>query len=271
MNMNLYKALRVCTVLATLATLPSTLGFLVSRTPTSFLALDTSTTKNDFVAVATDRASMAKPLCMAKFSRDDESYPEGMDSEEELDYLRQAAEEIYAGQDDAPDIDELMKIIAVSQSRTEPDPKDMDDVVDYEVGGILAIPCEVAIAIDVIAIGLEAAAFPGGGAKKVAKKMYDKLPRSKKTDLAKIIAEIDAKNFADKIYDVMKLIYESLSWNAIKDSFSTLGWWDAIVFGISFAAIFASGGTAFFIKLALLANSVGTLVYNISQCEAIVG
>jgi len=164
-----------------------------------------------------------------------------------------------------------MKIIAVSQSRTEPDPKDMDDVVDYEVVGILAIPCEVAIAVDVIAIGLEAASFPGDGADKVAKKMYDKLPRSKKKDLAKIIAEIDAKNFDDKIFEVMKLIYETLTWNSIKESFSTLGWRDAIVFGISFAAIFTTGGTAYFIKLALLANSVGTLVYNISQCEAIVG
>lgn len=266
--MNLYKALGVCTV-ATLATLPSTLGF-VPATPVSFARLNDSTTKNDFVAVATDRASMAKPLCMAKFSRDDESYPEGMSPEEELDYLRQAAEEVYAGQDDAPDIDELMKIIAVSQSRTEPDPKDMDDVIDFDIG-ILSVPCEVAIAIDVIALGLEAVGLPGGGAKKVSKKMYDKLPRSKKKDLAKIIAEIDNENFVTKIFDVMQLIYESLSWNSLKESFSSLGYWDAITFAFSFAAIFATGGAAYAIKLALFASSIGTLVFNISQCEAIVG
>lgn len=266
LTMNLYKALGVFTV-ATLATLPSTLGFVPTR-PVSF-ALD-STTKNDSIAVATDRASMAKPLCMAKFSKDDGSYPEGMSPEEELDYLRQAAEEIYAGQDDAPDIDEVMKIIAESQSRSEPDPKDLDDVVDYEFG-ILAVPCEVGIAIDVIALGLEAAGLPGGGAKKVSKKMYDKLPRSKKTDLAKIIAEIDADNFAEKILEVLKLIRDELTWNSIKDSFSELGWWDAVVFGVSFAAIFATGGAAFLIKMALFANSVGSIIVSISQCEAIVG
>ena len=263
--MNLYKALGVCTV-ATLATLPSTLGFV--PTPVSF-GLD-STTKNGFVAVATDRASMAKPLCMVKFSRDDKSYPEGMSPEEELDYLRQAKDELLAGQDDVPDTDELMQIIAVSQSRTEPDPKDMDDVVDYEVG-VLAIPCEVSIAIDVIALGLEAAGLPGGGSKKVSKKMYDKLPRKKKQELAKIIAQMNANNAADKIFEVMKLIYESLSWNALKDSFSSLGWVDAAAFSLSFAGIFASGGVAYIIKLALFGNSIATLIYNISQCPAIVG
>jgi len=259
--MNLYKALGVCTV-ATLATLPSTLGFV--PTPVSF-GLD-STTKNGFVAVATDRAFMAKPLCIAKFIRN-EAFPEGMSPEEELDYFRQAKDELFADQDDAPDTNEIMQIMAVSQSRTEPDPKDMDDVVDYEVG-IASIPCEVEIAIDAIALGLEATGLPGGGAKKVSTKMYYKLPRSKKQDLARIIAEINAQNAANKMYEVMQLIYESLTMNALKDSFSELEWWDAGLFLLSFTAIFASGGTAFVIKVALLTNSIASLIYKISTCDA---
>lgn len=272
--MNLYKALIAATTV-TLATVPSISAFV--PTPVTFAARSQKTSfpadgaTIDFT-VAPGGASV-KPLSMAsKFvaSQDDKSYPEGMSQEEELDFLRQVAEKTFAGQDDAPDIDELMKFVAASQARAEPDPNDMD-TIDYDQVGIASIPCEVGVAIDVIALALEAAGLGGGGAKKVATKMYGKLPRSKKKDLAKILAQMDADNFAESAYEVIKLIYESLTWNSLKDSFSSLGWWDAATFALSFAAIFASGGIAFIIKIALFANSITQLLISIANCEAIVG
>lgn len=271
--MNLYKGLIAATV-ATLATVPSISGF---THPATFAVRSQQAAAfrfdsiGDFGAAAgvhqqhSSRGSV-KPLSMASptFSRDAESYPEGMSPEEELDYLRQAAEEIYAGQEDAPDIDELMKVIAISQSRAEPEASDMD--TDFDIG-IEEVRCDVAIAIDVIALVFEVAGLGGNGAKKVSRSVYGKLPRSRKKDLEKILTEMDNTNFAEKAFDIIKLIYESLTWNALKDSFNELGWWDALVFGVSFAAIFATGGLAFIIKCALFANSFVGLIINITECE----
>ena len=74
------------------------------------------------------------------------------------------------------------------------------------------------------------------------------------------------QNFTNKIYEVLELIYDELSWNLVKDSFSELGYWDALTFALSFAAIFATGGTAFLINLGLLTYDAGMLIAAINKC-----
>lgn len=273
--MNIYNSLIAATI-ATLATVPSISGF----TPPATFAVrshDAAAFRvdsiGDFgVAIGggvhqhSNRGSV-KPLSMAAptFSRDAESYPEGMSPEEELDYLRQAAEYIYADQEDAPDIDEIMKVIAVSQSHKEPEASMMDAEMDLGIEAI--IPCEVANSIGIVSLCFEAAGLGGGGAKKVATKVYTKLPAQSKTYLGRILAEMTVDNFTDKAWEILNLIYNELTWNALTDAFGELGLWDGIVFGLNFAAIFATGGTAFILRITLLANSFITLISDIVECE----
>mmetsp|Transcript_20464 Transcript_20464/g.29298 ORF Transcript_20464/g.29298 Transcript_20464/m.29298 type:complete len:265 (-) Transcript_20464:166-960(-) len=192
------------------------------------------------------------------------AYPEGMSPEEELEYLKKVAAEYFPSQkdEDTPDIDELMKAVATMQAREEPNPEDV---------GILEEGCAVAVVIDTIALALSIIGLKGSAPKTVARSMYGKLPRSARKDLTMIIAKMNRDNFARSVYDVIKLVYENLTWNALKDSFKSLGWWDATTFALSFAAIFASGGTAFIINVGLATAATVKLLYDISQCEEIVG
>ena len=162
---------------------------------------------------------------------------------------------MYKGKTDAPSKEELFKIIFEIASR--PDIK-----VDTRYR---AAPCEVGVAVDAIALGLSAIGV-GGSAKKIAKKMYGKLPRRAKKRLIKNAKSINKKNFKEKIHEILKVIKENLTWNALKDSFSELGWWDAATLLLSFVAIFASGGAAFLINLGLLIYEAGKLVVNINDC-----
>ena len=114
--------------------------------------------------------------------------------------------------------------------------------------------------------GLSAIGLKGGSGKKIARKMYGKLPPHAKKQLIRTVKSIKMNNFTNKIYDVVDLIYENLTWNALKDSFSELGWWDATTFALSFAAIFASGGVAFLINVGLLTYDAGMLVVAINDC-----
>eukprot|EP00816_Leptocylindrus_hargravesii_P003821 CAMPEP_0196819372 /NCGR_PEP_ID=MMETSP1362-20130617/70260_1 /TAXON_ID=163516 /ORGANISM="Leptocylindrus danicus, Strain CCMP1856" /LENGTH=261 /DNA_ID=CAMNT_0042197829 /DNA_START=15 /DNA_END=800 /DNA_ORIENTATION=+ len=192
-------------------------------------------------------------------------YPEGMSPEEELEYLKEVAAEYFPSQkdEDTPDIDELMKAIATMQAREDSDTED--------VFRILSRGCAVDIIIDTIALGLSLIGLKGGAPKKVARDMFDNLPDKAYKELIKILANMNAKNFANSLYSILGIIFDTLSWNTLKKSFSSLGWWDATTFALSFVAIFASGGTAFLINAGIAAASSGKLFYDITQCEEIVG
>lgn len=193
-------------------------------------------------------------------------YPEGMSPEEELEYYRKVATEHFSSMkdEDKPYIDELMKAVATMQARVEPIPED-------DGFGIQAVGCAVGVAIDTIALALTVIGLKGSAPKTVARKMYNKLPKSAKKDLAKILAKMTADNAAESVYEVVKLIYENLTWNALKDSFSSLGWWDAGLFALSFVGIFAGAGVGFIINVGLAGLAIGQLVLDISNCEEIVG
>ena len=178
---------------------------------------------------------------------------------EELKDLEKVYDEMYKGKADAPSKEELYKIVLDMASRPEVEGGD----TSYSV---LAAPCEVGVAIDAIALGLSAIGLKGGSGKKIARKMYGKLPPHAKKQLIRTVKSIKMNNFTNKIYDVVDLIYENLTWNALKDSFSELGWWDATTFALSFAAIFASGGTAFLINVGLLTYDASMLVVAINDC-----
>ena len=152
-----------------------------------------------------------------------------------------------------------------NRGSVKPEASMMDAEMDLGIEAI--IPCEVANSIGIVSLCFEAAGLGGGGAKKVATKVYTKLPAQSKTYLGRILAEMTVDNFTDKAWEILNLIYNELTWNALTDAFGELGLWDGIVFGLNFAAIFATGGTAFILRITLLANSFITLISDIVECE----
>ena len=178
-------------------------------------------------------------------------------SNKEFKDLEKVYNKLYKGKTDAPSKKEVFKIVLDMASR--PEVKKVD--TRYK-----AAPCEVAVVVDAIALGLSAIGVKGGSGKKVAKKMYSKLPSKAKKRLIKNVKSINMKNFTKKIRDVLELIKENITWNALKDFFSVLGWWDAATFALSFVAIFVSGGTAFLINVGLLTYDATMLVFDIKDC-----
>lgn len=250
-------------VLTLFAVLPSIAAAFIQ--PQTFIRHSASihTLKNIEAPLQITREEGLWKSCLHSSLSEAPAYPEGMSPEEELEFLEKVAGEYFSSQKDGdtPDISELMKVVSTMQAREEPD----FIVVAREVG------CTVAIAIDTIALALSVIGLKGSAPKTVATKMYGKLPRSAKKDLTQILAKMRMDNFANSVYEVTKLIYENLTWNALKDSFSSLGWWDASTFALSFGAIFVSGGAAFLINVGLATASGAKLVYDITQCEEITG
>ena len=145
------------------------------------------------------------------------------------------------------------------QMRPEPNPEELVSIQSIP-------PCQIEIVIDVVALGLSALGIKGGAPKRVGRKMWEKLPRRSKDKILVIIPEMNMSNFPQKILDILQLIYENLTWNALKDSFSELGWFDAVLFALSFAAIFVTAGAAFLINVALLAIDFSLLLIAINNC-----
>lgn len=180
-------------------------------------------------------------------------------NEDELLQLDKVYDTLYKDITNPPSKEEIFGIIEVMASRPEVDMP----VADFS---IMATPCEVEVVIDSIALGLSAIGLRGGSGRKIARKMYDKVPKAAQDKLIRTAKSITTSNFGDKIYEMLKIIYENLTWNALKDSFSELGFWDAATFALSFAAIFASGGTAFLINIGLLSYDAAMLVSSINKC-----
>lgn len=96
--------------------------------------------------------------------------------------------------------------------------------------------CAVLCAIDTIALGLSALGLKGGIGKKVARKMYANLTGFVKDPIKAIMKNLTIKKFPGQIKKILNLIYNSLSCSDLKNSFSELGWWDAIIFSLNFVA-----------------------------------
>jgi len=269
--MNFYKALIAATVASFLATVPSISGF---TTPATFTVRPMQAASQveeigDFAVAGfgqRSRRGSPKPLFMAaqSFSRDLKSYPEGMSLEEEQDFIRQGFEEIYADQEDAPDIDEMMKAVAVFQSRKEPDASEMRD----EVGIAGVLPCQLTIAIDAIAICLEVIGLGGKGANKVATKMFSKLPVRVQNKIIDLLKNMNESNFAELAFDIISEVYNHLSWGALFDSFSEIGVFDAMGFVGTFLSTFVlSAGAGLVVRFGLLAASFIKLIADIKKCD----
>lgn len=192
----------------------------------------------------------------------------GMTDAEEIAFLVPIAEEYISSSDDIDtmneqqELDQLLQMVAVMMNRPDPSPEEEP----FMIGIIASVPCEISVVIDVIALGLGVIGLRGSAPKNVGKKLWDKTPGSTKTRILRLLPTMTASNFPVKLVEVLKLIQESLSWNALKDSFSELGWWDAITFSFAFLAIFVTGGAAFLINIGLLVADITLLLIAINDC-----
>jgi len=186
----------------------------------------------------------------------------GMTDAEEIEFLVPIAEEYISSSDDIDtmneqqELDQLLQMVAVMMNRPDLSPEDI----------IASVPCEISVVIDVVALGLGVIGLRGSAPKNVGKKLWEKTPGSTKTRILRLLPTMTASNFPVKLVEVLKLIQESLSWNALKDSFSELGWWDAVTFSLSFLAIFVTGGGAFLINVGLLISDITLLLIAINDC-----
>lgn len=158
---------------------------------------------------------------------------------------------------DGTDIDAVMSALAEMEARPAPV---VSDMLSIQSRG-----CATDIAIDVIALALDVGGIPGG--KSVAGKLFDNLPKMAQKRIIQIIKTIDASSFAGSVWDILQILYNELSWNAIKNSFSDFGLWESIKLGTSLIALFVSGGVAFIINLALRTIAITELIIAISQCD----
>jgi len=168
-----------------------------------------------------------------------------------------AAREYLTSLGDGTDIDAVMSALAEMEARPAPV---VSDMLSIQSRG-----CATDIAIDVIALALDVGGIPGG--KSVAGKLFDNLPKMAQKRIIQIIKTIDASSFAGSVWDILQILYNELSWNAIKNSFSDFGLWESIKLGTSLIALFVSGGVAFIINLALRTIAITELIIAISQCD----
>jgi len=197
----------------------------------------------------------------------------GMTDAEQLAFLVPIAEEyissihisslddddIYTMNNEQQESAQLLQMVAVMMNRPDTSPEE-------EMVGIASIPCEVSVVIDVIALGLGAIGLRGNAPKNVGKKLWHKTPAPTKTKILHLLPTMTAVNFPAKLVEVLKLIYEELSWNTLNDSFAELGWWDALTFSLAFIAIFAGGGVPFLINVGLLVADIAMLLVAINDC-----
>lgn len=179
-------------------------------------------------------------------------------SAEELAQIETAYDTLYEGKPDAPDKKQILALIEKMNLNPE--------VQGGGVVSIAAVACEVAIVIDSIAIALGAIGLRGGAGKSVATKMYDKLPSKAQKQILEIVLDISLDNFAGKLYEVVEIIVQNLTFNALKDALSELGFLDAITFALSIVAVVATGGVAFVINVALFTYDVTNLIISIVNC-----
>ena len=182
----------------------------------------------------------------------------GVSEEEEMEAVRAYLTSL----NDGTDVDLVMEEIAKFKARPDLASEDEGISVMYE-------GCAVDVAIDVIALALEVGGIPGG--KKVARKLFKSLPPSAKRTITRILKEMNSSNFANKTWEVLEVLADNLTWNAITNSFSDFGLWEAAKLAASLLALFATGGAAFIIKLALMTITITELLIAIGNCEEIVG
>lgn len=194
------------------------------------------------------------------------SYPEHLSQKEELDFLRKVGEKMYAEgeNENPPDLDKVMKLIAQSQKRTDPVLKDADNDVH-----LMAVRCDVAIMIDYIALLTSLFGVKGDYNRKAAQKFYTKLPAGTKQEIAEILFRMTPDSIVSNSFDVLEIIFMNLTWTTFKNAFSDMGWWDATTIAFSIAATLASGPVAFYMNAGLLVVGAGKLIYDVSQCDRI--